>query len=400
MSADAGTGALLVRYDEISLKGGNRGLFERLLRQNLERALRGTPGLRVQRIHGRLLVRAAAPPGRLAGAAARVFGVASLSAALEVGRDPEEMYRAAHELTRSALRHEFAGLERVPFRVAVNRADKTFPRRAQDLEREFGRRLLEACPALQVQLDAPLLAVEIDIRHEGQWVFAGRLPGPGGLPVGSLGRAMCLLSGGIDSPVAAWLAMKRGLRLEFASFYSFPHVGPQYREKILRLVQHLSEWHGPSVLHLVPFAPLQEAIRDRCPPAYRTVLYRRAMHRIAAQLAHRRRCHALVTGESLGQVASQTLENMALIEAAADLPVLRPVVTCDKQEIVARARQIGSYELSLLPAPDGCTVFQPDHPVLHGTRDEAAAAEAALDLEALTWDAIRRTERRHFPETS
>lgn len=391
-------GALLVRYDEIGLKGGNRAHFERLLQQNLELALAGAPGLRVQRIRGRVLVRAQADPEQLAQAAARVFGIVSLSSAVETGRSLEEILEAAVERAGRALREEFGGREQVPFRVAANRADKTFPHTSMEVERWLGGRLLEQFPQLAVDLARAQLKVEVDIRHEGVWVFAGRHAGPGGLPVGSMGRALGLLSGGLDSPVAAWLAMRRGLRLELATFYSFPHVGPQFREKALRIGAHLSRWLGRAILHVVPFAAAQEAIRDHCPESYRTVLYRRAMHRIAAQLGRRRRCYAVVTGECLGQVASQTLENLALIEEASDLPVLRPLITYDKQEIIALARRIGTYELSTLPAPDSCTVFQPAAPVIHGKLEEVRAAESALDLQTLTWAAIQGTERLYLPE--
>lgn len=399
MDESARIGAVLVRYDEIGLKGGNRDAFERRLQENLLRALAGTPDLQVRRLRGRVLLRGAAHPEQLAAAASRVFGVTSVSAAVETARDLEAIAASAEELTARALREDFAGGPRVPFRVAVNRADKTFPLRGMEIERRLGERLLRSFPTLQVNLSAPALRLEVDLRPEGTWVFAGRRPGPGGLPVGSVGRALCLLSGGIDSPAAAWLAMRRGLRLEFAGFYSFPYVGPQWREKLRRIVALLSAWQGRTILHLVPFAAVQEAIRDRGPDRYRTLLYRRSMHRIAHQLARRRRCYALVTGENLGQVASQTLANLGLIEQASELPVLRPVITYDKQEIIRLARQIGSYELSLLPATDACTVFQPEQPILHGKLEEVQAAEAGLDLEALTWDALRRTERLYLTAT-
>jgi thiamine biosynthesis protein ThiI len=207
-----------------------------------------------------------------------------------------------------------------------------------------------------------------------------------------MGRAFCLLSGGIDSPVAAWMAMKRGMRVEFVSFYSFPHVGPQSREKIITLAEKLAGWQPTTVLHMVPFAEYQEAIRDECPPAYRTVLYRRAMQRISTRIAWRRKGKVLITGESVGQVASQTLENMTVIEEASGLPVLRPLVTFDKTETIQWARAIGTYELSNLPAPDCCTVFQPERPVIYGRTEEAHEAEAFLDVDALTLNALRNTE--------
>ncbi|RMH02632.1 MAG: tRNA 4-thiouridine(8) synthase ThiI [Planctomycetota bacterium] len=390
--------ALIVRYHEIGLKGGNRAFFERRLVENLRAALADCPGLRADRIRGRILVRAEIPAERLAAAAARVFGVASLSPAVEVPAEVEAIAAEGRRRLAAALRSSFAGRDRIPFRVRVNRADKRFPLRSAELERALGERLLPDHPALQVDLSHPELTLEVDLRPEGTWVFAERRPGPGGLPVGVMGRVLCLLSGGIDSPVAAWLAMKRGMRVDLVSFYSFPHVGPQLREKLIRQARALSRWQPRCQLSIVPFTAIQEAIRDCCPAPYRTVLYRRAMQRLAGRLARRVRAKALVTGESVGQVASQTLENLAVIEEACPLPVLRPLVCMDKQEIVDLARRIGTLEISHLPAPDCCTVFQPEHPVIYGRLDEALAAEAALDLPALTAEALRGTERLRFPE--
>ncbi|MBL7008002.1 MAG: tRNA 4-thiouridine(8) synthase ThiI [Planctomycetes bacterium] len=394
----AAGGALIVRYHEIGLKGGNRGFFERKLCENLRAALPGVPELRTERIRGRVLVRAGVPAERLLEPVSRVFGVASLSPAVEVEADLDQIAAAGRVELRQALSLQFAGREAVRFRVKVNRADKGFPKRSNQIERELAEAVMPEFPALQVNLGSPELSLEVDLRQEGTWVFARRIPGPGGLPVGVMGRVVCLLSGGIDSPVAAWLAMKRGMRVDFVSFYSFPHVGPQLREKLIRQVENLNRWQPTAKLTIVPFTPIQEAIRDSCPPSYRTVLYRRAMQRIASKIAFRSNAKALITGESVGQVASQTLENMTVIEAASALPVLRPLVTMDKHETVALARRIGSYETSNLPVPDCCTVFQPDHPVIYGRLDEALAAEEPLDLAAMTAEAVRGSERLRFPE--
>lgn len=390
--------ALLVRYNEIGLKGGNRPAFERRLESNLRAALGDQPDLKVARIRGRTLVRAGVPADRLEEAASRVFGVASLSAAFEVAPQPEQIFATAQEVAGDVLAKRFAGRGEVAFRVSTNRAEKSFPFPSMDMDRRCGALLTEAFPQLVVNLRQPELHIEIDIRSEGTWLFADRRQGPGGLPVGSLGKGVCLLSGGIDSPVAAWLAMKRGVRVEFVSFYSFPHVGPQTREKIIRLTEKLTDWQPYSVLHVVPFAGIQEAIRDAAPEGYRTVLYRRSMQRIASRLARRRKAQALVTGDSVGQVASQTLENLTVIQAAASLPVLQPLITYDKVETIRLARRIGTLELSHLPAPDCCTVFQPLSPVIYGRLDEALAAEAGLELEALEGEAISGTERLRFPE--
>lgn len=375
-------------------------MFERCLEQNLRRSLADREGLRIQRIRGRALVRADCGAEALIEPASKVFGVVSLSPAVEASREPAALTATVLETTAEALQRDYPGTEVVPFRVRVNRADKSFPMTSMALEKELGAKLLDHFPRLSVDLTAASLTVEVDIRGEGVWVFARRQAGPGGLPVGSLGKGLCLLSGGIDSPVAAWMAMKRGIRVEFISFYSFPYVGPQLKEKLLRLIEGLTPWQPQALLHMVPFTAYQEQIRDLCPSRYRTVLYRRAMQRIACKMAWRRRCRVLITGESVGQVASQTLENLTLIQQAGDLPVIRPLVCFDKQEAIALARKIGTYEISKLPAEDSCTVFQPEAPIIYGRHEEVEAAEAGLDLDTLTAEAVRGTERLRIPEDS
>ncbi len=390
--------ALIVRYHEIALKGGNRAMFEKRLERNLRVALKDFDNVQVRRIRGRMLVHADASPSRIEAAAARVFGLSNISTAWEVEPDFAAIAERGKELISEALETQCVGLKEVPFRVSVNRACKAFPHTSIECEREIGNLVVPQFDKLRVNLNAPVLELEVDIRDEGTWVFSGRKPGQGGLPVGVMGRVMCLLSGGIDSPVAAWLSMKRGMRVDFVSFYSYPHVGPRTRDKVIQQVENLAKWQPQSTLHIVPFTEIQEAIRDNCPASYRTVLYRRAMQRIATKLAFRGKSKALITGESVGQVASQTLENIRVIEEASGLPVLRPLVTYDKQEAIDLAIKIGTFETSNLPAPDCCTVFQPEHPVIYGRIEEALAAEAELKLEDMSMDAVRATERLHIPE--
>jgi thiamine biosynthesis protein ThiI len=231
------------------------------------------------------------------------------------------------------------------------------------------------------------------VREKNAFLFTERLPGPGGLPVGTLGHVLCLLSGGIDSPVAAWMSMKRGCRVSYVTYHSSPYIGEASRKKVVDLVRSLAQYQPTSQLFIVPFTKCQEAIRDFAPERYRTVLYRRMMQRIATRLARRNRCGALVTGESLGQVASQTLENITCIEEASGLPVLRPLIAMDKQDAVNTAQKIGTYETSIQPAPDCCTVFQPEKPVIYGRVEECIEAEASFDVEELVAEALRGTER-------
>ena len=392
-------GSLLVRYSELGLKGTNRPRFESTLIGNLKIAAGGSREVRIHRIRGRLLLETRRPPEEYLPAVTRVFGVSSLSPARAVDATPAAIAARIEELCARELDRGYPGQEEVSFRVSVKRADKSFPVPSIELERELGHLLVERHPQLTGRMRDPELHLEVDIRNEGCWVFARREPGPGGLPVGSTGHVMALLSGGIDSPVAAWLAMKRGLRVDFLHFYSFPHVGPQSREKVIRQAENLSRWQPRNRLFITPFAEYQEAVRERCSERYWTVLFRRGMQRLASRLAWSHRCLALVTGDNLGQVASQTLENLGVIEEASRMPVLQPLITHDKQETISLARRIGSYEISKLPALDCCTVFQPVHPVLYGRLEEAHEEEAKLDLPELLRNALRATEKLRLPDS-
>ncbi len=389
--------ALVIRYGEIALKGGMRPIFEQRLVANLRSALANLPGLAIERTRGRILVRGEGPLAAAAAAAARVFGVISVSAAHETAPAEEDILRLTLARTADELAAGFPGEQPVHFAVRVNRADRAFPIPSEELARRLGAALIARHPRLRVNLDEPELRVEVDIRETRALVFAARQAGPGGLPVGTLGRGLCLLSGGIDSPVAAWLAMRRGLRVELLSFTSPPHTGAQTIAKVERLTEHLSAWQPITWLHLVPMTAVQEAIRHGAPEGLGTVLDRRAMMRMAGRLARRRHARALITGESLGQVASQTLENLAAIEQAADMPVLRPLVTHDKTDTIALARRIGTYRISTLPAPDSCTVWLPRAPVLRARVGEVLAAEESLPLAALEAEALLHLTSRRIP---
>jgi thiamine biosynthesis protein ThiI len=397
MTADRAPGALVVRYGEIALKGGMRSEFERRLCANLRVALPPLPGLTVERTRGRILVRAAVPLDAAVPAATRVFGVTSVSAAHEVPAQEDAIRTEARALTAAALAGAHAGRARVAFGVRVNRADPRFPLSSNQLASRLGADLQQLHPQLHVHLDAPELNFEVDVREERALLFVERTPGPGGLPVGTLGRGLCLLSGGIDSPVAAWLAMRRGLRVEFVSFLSPPHTGAQTVAKVRRLAEHLAAWQPVTWLHLVRMTAVQDALRAGTPDPLHTVLDRRAMFRMASRLARRRHARALITGESLGQVASQTLENLACTEEAARMIVLRPLIAHDKVDTMALARRIGTLAISELPAPDSCTVWLPRSPVLRSRIGEAQAAEAQVPLEALERQALLEVESQRIP---
>jgi len=375
---------VLVRYGELWLKGKNRIDFERALMRNARRALEPIdPAVELEREHGLLVVR---PTCRVHDVARRlqdVFGIASLAIAEAVPSERDALTTTALALLRRTM--ESYPRERVVrFRVSTKRSDKRFPMKSPELDRHVAEHMPpDLAPRVKVDLDHPELDLGLHVRPGTSYVFAERLSGAGGLPVGTVGRAVVLLSGGIDSPVAAWLTMKRGCEAVLLSFHSYPWVGEGFERKIERLGRVLARFQPRTRLVFAPLAEIQERVRDTAPPAYRTVLYRRMMQRIANLLAADERAGAVVTGESLGQVASQTLENLARIEEAAELPVLRPLICFDKPETIALARRIGTFELSIENEPDCCTVFQPERPIIRGRRAEVLAAEAGLDAEGL-----------------
>ena len=320
------------------------------------------------------------------------MAISSVSPTWSCESTPEAIVPLAHAVVADTLSIVPPG-ERKTFRVHTRRGEKRFPMTSAEFDRYVADHVLEdVFDRVQIQLKRPEIELGIDIRTGGTFVFVERLAGSGGLPVGTLGKAMCLLSGGIDSPVAAWMAMKRGCEVPFVSFHAYPYIGESARKKVIDLARVLARYQPRNRLFVVPFAEIQVAVRDQTPESYRTVLYRRMMQRIAAGLAHREGCGALVTGESLGQVASQTLENITCIQAAADLPVLRPLIGFDKEETIAIAQRIGTFGLSSKPEPDCCTVFLPSRPVIRGQLDRCEEAEARIDVEGLVQRAIDGAE--------
>jgi len=383
---------ILVRYGEIALKGNNRPFFERSLARNIKSACEDISKLTVELHRGRILVWPERRAERVARRMQDVMGIQNVSLARGVSHDPDEIAAAGRAVVLEAL-EEFPREKTITFRVKTKRGNKGYPMTSTELDRYVADRVLPDFEGLKVKLKGADLVLGIEVREKSAFVYTKRLQGPGGLPVGTLGHVLCLLSGGIDSPVAAWMAMKRGCRVSFISFHSAPYIGDGSRKKVADLVRILAHYQPTSQLFVVPFTKCQEAVRDHAPEAYRTVLYRRMMQRIASRVAKRNRCGALVTGESLGQVASQTLENITCIEDASHLPVLRPLVAMDKQEAVDLAIRIGTFETSIRPEPDCCTVFQPEKPIIHGRIHDCEEAEAGFDLEGLIEEAVRGIER-------
>lgn len=385
--------SLIVRYSEITLKGRNRAVFERQLVNNVVRHLKPHGNYRVRRHNARLLVQGDGDPGPGVDIVRGLPGVVNVSVADLVAREEAPLTEAVLEHVARRLAERPAPAERpLRFRVDVSRKDKRYPLRSMELASRLGRAILDRFEGLKVDLTEPDFTVWVEIWSDAAALYDEKLPGPGGLPVGSSGRVVCLLSGGIDSPVAAYLMMTRGCPVTYVYFHSFPYIGEQSREKVHDLVRFLARYQPESRLYVAPFARAQEAIRDHCPEGLRTVMYRRMMNRVANRLAEREGALALLTGEAVGQVASQTLENIRAIAETADYPVLQPLIGLSKQDIIRIARRIGTYPISIRPFPDCCTLFQPRHPDTHARAERVHRFEAGLPTEELAAECAERAE--------
>ena len=381
---------ILLKQGEIVLKGLNRRAFEQKLLGNIQRRLRPFGPFRVHCIQSTVYVEPQADESDMDAAfdaMTKVFGVVSVSRAAACEKDKDAIFRCAREYLAGAM------AEARSFKVETKRSDKRFPMTSIQLSQYVGGLLAEAFPEVKVDVHNPELTVHLEVRDYAAYVHAAPTPGAGGMPVGSNGSAVTLLSGGIDSPVSTYMIAKRGVRMIPVHFFSFPYTSELAKEKVIQLTQLLTDWCGRMTLEIVPFTHIQEEIRAKCPEEYFTLIMRRFMMRIAHRVARSNGCGALVTGENLGQVASQTMEAMAVTEAVTDLPVLRPLVGMDKEEIVRAARRIGTFDTSVLPSEDCCTVFTPRHPRTRPRLHEVEAAEAALDVEALVEEAFAGIER-------
>lgn len=382
----------LIRYGEIGLKGKNRPQFERRLMENMRRALSKTGSSRVERVYGRLVVESDAEPAQVLDRLSKVFGIVGVSPTLRLPLDMQAVSDGALQTLKDA-----AALVQLPpgasltFKVEARRSNKMFPLTSPEINGQIGGYLLENIPSLQVDVHKPIIKVNVEIREKNAFVYAADVPGAGGLPVGASGKALLLLSGGIDSPVAGWMAMKRGIEIEAIHFYSFPFTGEKSLEKVRDLCRILANYTARIKLHVVHFTDIQKEIQKNCPEELRVTLMRRMMFRLSERIAGQQGALALVTGESVGQVASQTLESMQVINHVINIPVLRPLVGMDKVEIITRAQAIGTFETSVLPYEDCCTLFLPKHPATRPRLEQAEQAEEALNIEELLAGALDRT---------
>ena len=381
---------LLLKLGEIVLKGLNRRSFEQKLVGNVRRRLLGLGQFQVSCMQSTIYVEPLDEDADMDAAFAAmqdVFGIVKISRAAACEKDKDAIVQLAVDYLREDM------MRAKSFKVESKRSDKRFPMTSIQLSQYVGGELAEAYPNCEVNVHDPELVVHIEVRDMAAYVHAAPIDGAGGMPVGSNGVAVTLLSGGIDSPVSSYMIAKRGVRLIPVHYFSFPYTSQQAKEKVIELGNLLTAYCGSMTLEIVPFTHIQEEIRDKCPEEYFTLIMRRFMMRIAEKIAVYNGAKAIVTGENLGQVASQTMEAMATTQAVLTLPVLQPLVGMDKEEIVRAARKIGTFDTSILPYEDCCTVFTPRHPKTHPKLSEVEAVEAVLDVRALVEEALDGREQ-------
>lgn len=381
---------ILLKEGELVLKGLNKRVFEQRLISNVTKQLLPYGEFKVYAVQSTVYVEPVDDLCDLDGAfeaLEKVFGVIQLTKATACEKEKDSIYQTAVDCMGDELSHSES------FKVETKRSDKSFPLTSIELSQYVGGLLSEKYPDVKVDVHTPETIVSLEVRDYAAYVHGRKQPGAGGMPVGTNGRVVSLLSGGIDSPVSTYLAAKRGLRIFPVHFFSFPYTSELAKEKVIELGKLLTDWCGPMTLQIVPFTHIQEEIRDHCPEAYFTVVMRRFMMRLAQRIADAYECSGIVTGESVGQVASQTLEAMRATEECTNLPVLRPLACADKEEIVKTARRIGTFETSILPYEDCCTVFTPKHPKTRPHLEDVIDAEKKLNVDALVQEAFEGIER-------
>jgi len=380
----------LLKLGEIVLKGANKRQFESKLRQNVRRRMKAYGNFDVYLIQSTVYVEPMDDMADIDGAweaCNSIFGVVSLCRCRPCEKNMDSIFNAIEEYLGDELDCAKS------FKVESKRSDKAFPMTSIAISQEIGGRLAEAHPQVAVDVHHPDYTVYVEIRDLAAYVHGPAQPGAGGLPTGVGGRAMCLLSGGIDSPVAAYMIAKRGVEIECVHFFSYPYTSQLAKDKVLELARLVTRYSGRMTVDIVSFTEIQEAIRDNCPEEFFTLIMRRFMMEIAQRIAKMHGCGALITGENLGQVASQTMEAMTVTGAVVDIPIFMPLVGMDKEEIVTIARKIGTLDTSILPYEDCCTVFTPKHPKTKPTLGQLINAERNLDREALIAKALETVEK-------
>lgn len=387
---------ILIRYGELTTKGRNRNKFVDKLRKSIKTALSSYPKIKMEVSRDRMYVLLNGENGKeIIEQLKKIFGIQSFSPAIKVERDLLEMKKAALQLVTGLYR------EGQTFKITAKRSDKTFELDTDEINQAFGGYLLKNIPGIKVDVKNPDINLRIEVRQEAVYLSCETILGAGGLPVGSGGKAMLMLSGGIDSPVAGYMAMKRGLEIEAVHFFSPPFTSERSKEKVIDLTKKLSEIYGSMSLHIIPFTDIQKAVRQQVPENYSMTTTRRLMLRITDEIRRKQNGLAIITGESLGQVASQTLESMFAINEVTNTPILRPLITMDKTDIIKIAKEIDTHDISIRPFEDCCTIFVPASPKTKPRREKVQYYESFFDFEALIQEAIQRVETIHVkPETT
>lgn len=379
---------LIIRYGEISLKGLNRPFFENTLLKNIKKVIKKIGDFNIYKMHGRIYIDLDEDyEEEIIEAVTKVFGVVSVSVAYVFEANIERISEVALEHARECL--EMDNIK--TFKIETKRANKSFPIKSPQISRQVGGYVLENLDELTVDVHNPNVVIQVEVRDKA-YVYSRKIQAFGGMPYKTNGKAMLLLSGGIDSPVAGWLVAKRGVEIEAIHYHSYPFTSDRAKEKVIDLARILSKYCGKIRLHSVNLINIQKTINEKCPPEEMTILSRRFMMAIAEKVARNRECSALVTGESIGQVASQTLESLLVTNSAVDLPVFRPLIAMDKVDIVDLSKKIDTYETSILPYEDCCTVFLPDRPVTKPKLEKIIQSENLLDVDSLIQDAIDNME--------
>ncbi|KGF10131.1 thiamine biosynthesis protein ThiI [Clostridiales bacterium S5-A14a] len=382
---------LIVRCGEVALKGMNKPYFERILVERIRKNLSKINGAKVSRKEGLIFVRVPldSDMNQVAAEVSKVFGVSSVSPALEVESDLEAIGSKAVEFMNTMIENE--GVK--TFKVEAKRADKNFPIKSPEIAAKVGASVLKGCKVLKVDVHEPDCHLFIDLRADRTYIYTRKINGLGGLPLGTNGRGMVLLSGGIDSPVAAWMMAKRGMVIDAVHFHSYPYTSPRAQQKVEELAEIVSSYCGRINMTVINLLPIQEEIVSNCPEDETTILVRRFMMRIAEKIAVKQNALMLITGENLGQVASQTAEALVVTDQSVSMPVMRPLIGMDKVEIMDMARRIGTYEKSIEPYEDCCTVFLPKHPVTKPRLEKILKSESKLDVEKLVEMAVDSAEQ-------
>ena len=379
---------ILVRYGEIILKGSNRPLFEDALIKNIKDAMEDDCPVKITKAQATIYIEPLEEDSStdvIVEKLKKVFGIVSIVVAYRT----EKSIDAAVEEIKSTFGKLLSEVK--TFKVEAKRADKKFPLKSPEICAEVGGRLLEAFPNLEVNVREPEVVIHVEMREGYAYVHTGRERGTGGMPSGTNGKALLLLSGGIDSPVAGYMIGKRGVSLEAIHFFSYPYTSERAKDKVMKLAKIIGTYMGSMKVHIVPFTDIQLQIRDKCPEEHLTLVMRRFMMQIAQRIAEKRHLSALVTGESIGQVASQTMAALAVTDDAVTIPVFRPLIGMDKEEIVEISRKIDTFETSILPYEDCCTVFTPKHPATKPRLEKVIASQNLLDWERLIEEAVDAT---------